>query len=206
MITFFITYFLLLIFGAIFCNGWHLITRGEIEILPNGEKKKVGAIFKWWALFWEHKTGKELIDYKGKELLKIFKTIQQAAKQNGYSGKFTYNTEHIEVDANIQKLIPFIENDSKYTVTYLTKEPRIVISREDDVYLFPEWIRSPTSACVTCYSSIYGSIIFWSFILLYKEDLFTIFTNEKFALFLTWILYCIALAFLNTFFYKRLHK
>lgn len=68
------------------------------------------------------------------------------------------------------------------------------------VYRFPEWIRHPLSECIICYSSIYGSIIFWTTWIFQRWY----FPAETLPLILVWVAYCISLAPINYFIHKQI--
>lgn len=214
MMDFFIIFFLLTIFGALVINGWFLASRGEIEIQPDGTEKKIGAIFKAWQIFWEQKYGvPELIQYKGKQLYDLKREIIQTAKQEGYAGTFLFMDEFILSTNDIKPYIPQIEYQIKdLKIHCYRNEPevihdkssascRLTLFKKEDVYLFPEWIRTMIASCITCHASVYGSLIFWTYILLFGR-----FVDTDIQLVATWMAYVLSLAFLNTFFYKQLNK
>lgn len=208
---FFGIFFLLTIFGALVINGWFLASRGDIEIQPDGTEKRDGALFKGWQIFWEQKKGTELIQYRGKQLYDLKREIIQTARNEGYTGTFLFFDEFILASKEIEKYIAPIEHQVRNLSIQLTKTFQIskeesmslqmTIYKKEEVYLFPEWIRSMMASCITCHASFYGSVIFWAYILLFGN-----FTTTNIQFVATWIAYILSLAFLNTFFYKQLNK
>lgn len=213
VINFFIVYFLLLAFGGIICTGWHSITRGFEKTLPDGSKKKVGKLFKGWYFFWFQKKEVLRIHYSGDALFAIFSKFRPY--YSGIYKPFISCVGH-EGCSNMSMLVDYTFLDaipllrSTFDINFIVKvgndkgEYIVFVYGEEPVYRFPEWLRDPLAGCVTCYASIYGSVIFWTFYALAKTsslgDVCQLWVEMMYSgtVFLVWVAYCISLAFVNT--------
>ncbi len=70
-------------------------------------------------------------------------------------------------------------------------------------YVFPEIIRTPLAECATCFSSIYGSIFYWSAVALIEQKLFNWSNIPWLAAIFFWGVFCFSLSVLNTALAKR---
>jgi hypothetical protein len=66
-------------------------------------------------------------------------------------------------------------------------------------FIIPEWISKPLILCVSCYSSFYGSLIFWGIVFMFKQDL-------SYLLFLQWVFVCVVCSFINGFLWSLYQK
>lgn len=196
MITFLITFLLLLISGSIFILGFYTITRGEIKINPNGDEIKEKEIFGGWQLFWESIVGYEKIFYSGKQLefkLKILEQLKPA-----YMGLISFSTkqekrslyfETIPTEAEIRD-IEFILNCHVFQ-----KENIVFLYDEEPIYRFSDWVRKITN-CYVCLSSV-GGTIYYFLMLHFYPNIFDLSVNPKASKFVFWVVYCVSLSFVN---------
>src|SRR5674476_1451330 len=77
MITFLITFLLMLLSGSIFTLGFFTITRGKIIILPNGNEVEEKEIFGAWEIFWDEIKLYKKNFYEGKQLEFKLKILEQ---------------------------------------------------------------------------------------------------------------------------------
>lgn len=211
-LLFFLHYFLHLLFGAFFIVGFFAITRGTEEIYPDGSKYRVGKIFKGWFFFWfRERKNKIRKYYRLEELKKLLIQIDNSSqlklvitKQgNNYidiSGRVPESWKsEIEIRFGVKMDEKLIEPDGNSTLHFYKEYPN---------YVYPWWIRDALAGCITCHSSWLGTICFWlPFLLTDKEQVWgTIygFTDHLVAgLVVTWIAYCISLAFVTTGLWKK---
>lgn len=198
-----IIYLLFLLASSFVIVAWFVVTRGELTEMVDGTFEKEGSILKEWEIFWYKK--KDLpkeTKYTGNHLFKVMKEVRSAAIQLGWSGNFDVQHDHLIVTNDIKTKIKFIEYLTEAKIRTEAESENLVrlfIYKIEDDYIFPERIRVPVAGCVTCYASIYGSIIFWGTQLIFKP-----FHYEGLKLVLVWIAFTFSLAVLNTFIYKQI--
>lgn len=69
--------------------------------------------------------------------------------------------------------------------------------KEYDLYVFPVWVRKPVVDCIKCMPSVWGTLIYWTTVLIAFP-----FDWKMFPL---WIAYCFSLSYVNTFLYSKAH-
>lgn len=195
MITFLITFLLLLLSGSIFILGFFTITRGKIIILPNGKEEKEKEIFGEWQLFWEDTKGYKKVFYEGKQLEFKLKILEQLKPL--YMGVISFSTVDKRslffkippTDAEIRD-IEFSLNCSIFKNSEV-----IFLYDEYPMYRFPEWVRKITN-CHICLSGWMGTLWYWTLNYFYP-NLFINSTNPSLCKAVFWIIYCISLSFIN---------
>lgn len=199
--SFFVPFFLHLLFGAFFICGFFSITRGAIELLPDGTKRKNGKIFKAWYFFWFREVGKNKLFYAGQQLENLLLQVQtsnvnkftvidkgESDKYIVISGSTTQDTiREMEMRFNIKLLTKRIVDD---TIIYFYKE--------EPAYFFPWYLRDMMAGCITCHSSWLGTLLFFS---LYQVMEFSQFSWP--LLIFAWISYCVSLAFVTTALWRK---
>lgn len=206
---FFSNYFLYLFFGAFFICGFFSITRGNIEILPDGTKKKQGKILKSWFLFWfQEKENPKLVHYTGSRLTFLLKQVNNVTGIKVMPTE--YHAESIVIPGRINtSWQDDVERalDIKIIVTAGAENDILCFAKEYTEFVFPWYIRDMMAGCITCHSSWLGSICFWVPYFLCKKyfvtSLFNFTDNLLLSLILTWIAYCISLAFITTGIWKK---
>lgn len=207
IIAFIVFWLLLLIVGGFFINGWYTITRGEYEEQVDGSRKKVGKIFKGWYFFWfKEKEDKKLTQYMGSHLIGMYQQIKgmlSAERMLQLYPGFIMTDETID---------PFISNiESRLSVKAVLVDDeiegrkRLFLYKESTDYVFPDWVRTVLAGCITCFSSIYGTIVFFTAHALMYNKLHAIYSwadNVYVAIFFVWISSLMIWAYLNTLFYK----
>lgn len=206
--SFLIVYLFLIVFGSLFVNGIHLITRGEWETLPNGKKVATGKIFKHWDLFWTKETGKKKLYYSGKELEKMMVAMNRdlSVKMN------MYGTARVLLMPAHKAEIPKLE--LIYGVHIVLEQDEnapfsAAIYKEEINYMFPEWVRDMMTDCITCMSTPFGNIAFWTFVWMcqntsFGHDMGTWQILNGWPLIFTWLSYWVILAYMNTWVYQKL--
>jgi hypothetical protein len=202
VLFYFSAFFMFLLFGAIVITGFYSVTRGSIKTMPDGTKKKEGQLLRDWYLFWyrEVKT-KKRYQYVGNELTKIVTTWQQSAYKFGIAD---YLSDRIVVSSHPdQKTLTMVAKSLNIVAEMERGRQGVEVKfyMEETQYVFPWWLRKMLAGCITCHSSWLGSIIFWTgyfFAANYGAAI-----NSNLLVFLTWISYCFALAFLSPYLYKK---
>lgn len=198
MINFLIAFLLMLISGSIFILGFYTITRGEIKVLPNGEKIEEKEIFGDWQLFWESIESYRKVYYEGKQLefkLKILEQLKPA-----YMEEVSFSTQekkslyfnNIPTDAQTR--------DIEFTLScnVYKNENIIFLYDEEPIYRFSEWVRKITN-CYVCLSSL-GGTFFYFMATYFYPNIFSLYIHPRTEKFVFWVIYCISLAFVNKFF------
>lgn len=198
-----IIYLLFIFASSLVIVGWFVTSRGELKEQIDGKFKKEGSLFKEWEIFWYKKKllPKKTL-YTGNHLFKVMKEVRSAAIQLGWNGHIDPQHDHLITTNDIKVKIKWIEYLTEAKIRFEQEDEslvRLFIYKVEDDYVFPEVIRMPVAGCVTCYASIYGSIIFWGVHLLWNK-----FQYEVFQLILVWIAYIFSVAVVNTFIYKKI--
>jgi hypothetical protein len=217
-IIYFLSFFIYLLFGAIIINGFFNITRGSIEIAPDGTKEKKGKILRDWYLFWfmEHE-GKLKVRYTGKRLEDLIHNYNVGAINKVPLGKFTNLYMEFSYPLGIAVVREF---ENRYNCKLIVRsinagsntsdvaQYALAIYQERPDYIFPWALRTSLASCITCHASWLGSIIFWLPIwLLPKEQLYYTFPFANHGtvwLVLTWVAYCISLACILNIVYNKM--
>jgi hypothetical protein len=208
LFNFFVTYLLFLLTSSILITSFFCITRGDIEVMPDGSKRRYGKILKGYYFFWFKEKDKAQIRYADDELAHL---VDQIKSQ--YSGSITLlgdifkekSITSFEVSKNFLESVPILRYQLQ--VQFKIEEQNngsLVVSAysEAPVYSFPEWLRTIMAGCVTCTPTVYGNITYWSAILFFKKSilysLFGCFENMHAAVIIVWLAYWVSLAWLNT--------
>lgn len=201
LIQFLITYFLFVGLGTLTVSGWFFITRGREEKLPDGSIQKKGKIFKGWYFYFTRIESVSRIFYSGAELEKLYCEYLSLFPKNDYGIIKSEGNEYLIIE---KKDADFSDLFIKFGKKFVKTESIIRFYEEKNNYRFPEWIRDPLAVCATCFSSIYGSIFYWSVITLSCDaKLFSWAANATAAVVFFWVFFCMSLAVLNTAIAKK---
>lgn len=199
ILDFFILYFLLIIIGSFFINGWYTITRGYYELQPNGSLKKKGNIFMDWSFFWERK-GTCVEDYEEKQVaqkMELLKSMRpDVAQRIKVSGGYLYISS---IDDS--EVIKQVVNCNLRWIGQTDGGFKYALFAELPQYRFPWWVRYPLSECVICMSSVYGSLFWWVFVWL-QVNAFNWTEREKISYSVFWVIFIITLSAVNKFVHK----
>ncbi len=200
MTQFFISYVLMLISGSLFMTGWFAITRGRIEYTVDGEAFKTGKLFNGWHFFWTG--GTEIsVELKGEQLKSIWFKIYKELPSLSLNETATALYFNVGDFVIVKEKIFHLEMMSGCKV--FQHSSFIVLSKKVKKYNFPELLRDPISECPTCMASVYGSIYYWSVVLL-NNKIFEWATYPVAAALVFWVFFCIGCAFINTILAKKL--
>jgi hypothetical protein len=188
--------------------GWYIVTRGYWYILPNGQFKKEGKIFKVWSLFWEQYREEKKIYYQHGELEKkynLLKKIKPAISSklfvhlNGVCLKMPQKfSENKITDTELSDMSDVLACEIEVS------DGEIYLYVNEPVYLFPSWIRYPLSECPPCMASVYGTAIYW-FVVTQEKSLFLWASKENLAKWVFWVMFCLILSCLNKFIDKKIN-
>lgn len=222
IILFFVFMGLLVIAGSTIIVGFFASSRGRIQVNVDGTKEKKGLILRGWYFFWHReKRNRKYVQYVGPWLQDISAFFQQATGLPltlGPSGPCQY-ANYLVVDQKFKGHIEMLERNHKVKINVKddrtkSNDPEadkntieIYVHKDEPDYFFPAWVRDMTSGCITCHSSIYGSLIFWvTHALMYESVLHEIYSGfeyERLAIFFAWISYVFILAHRNTVLWNR---
>lgn len=194
MLTFLITFTLMLLLGSIFILGFFTITRGKEVVLPNGNKEIEKEIFGDWQLFWEQVVKYKRVYYYDKQLEYKLKILEQL--------KPAY-MEEIKLDNSKKSLIPkevptpaqLRDIEWSLNTNVLWNEVAIFLYDEFPEYRFPEWVRKITN-CYVCLTGWMGTLCYWT-LNYFNPHLFDWSSNPLLCKIAFWVVYCISLAFIN---------
>lgn len=80
-INFFISYLLFLLVSSIVITSFFCITRGYVEVMPDGSKRRYGKVLRNYYFFWFRETGTRQIKYVDDELANLLDEIRQYYKE-----------------------------------------------------------------------------------------------------------------------------
>lgn len=187
MITFLISFLLLLFSGSIFILGFYTITRGRIAILPNGEEEPEKEIFGSWQLFWEYIERYKKVFYEGDQLALKLKILEQV--KPAYMGEVSFSTPDRKSLFFSNQLTDYQIRDIEWVLQckVFKNDEVIFLYDEYPVYRFSEWVRKITN-CHVCLSGWVGTLYYFSVLNFYP------FIEHKYFF---WVVYCISLSFVN---------
>lgn len=213
MINYFFHFFLLLIAGALVINGWFIVTRGQWKEEVDGTKTREGALVKGWWFFWfKEREERKRVWYAGSKLASVVDQINAQAKFKHLKldlevGDYLYASNNILIPYNADILKEAFDVGVTVLDNMKDGRVRIVLYSDEPNYVFPEWVRTMLAGCITCFSSLYGSAIFWTAYCYFGKDWFGGDPLSRCMLvLLTWIAYMLGLAYMNTYLYKKASK
>jgi hypothetical protein len=196
MITFFITFLLMLLSGSIFTLGFFTITRGKIITLPNGNEVEEKEILGSWEIFWMQIERYEKVFYYDKQLEFKLKVLEQL--KPAYMGLITFSNDKEKKSLFFDTMPNDSEiRDIEFSLNCNVFKHGAVIFLYDEipVYRFSEWVRKMTN-CHVCLAGWLGGLYYLLLIKLFPDAI--VFEHHSIlckTIFL--IIYCISLAFVN---------
>lgn len=71
-------------------------------------------------------------------------------------------------------------------------------------YVWPEWVRYPLSECLSCMSSVYGTLFYWGMVSLIGPHLMYLWAYHPLgAKIWGWVVFCICVSAMNPIIYKK---
>jgi len=220
MAQFILFYGMLLLLAAFICNGWYSITRGWWAVNPDGTKVWKGKVFNKFH-YWLQRHTVKTVAYSGEEWLKILFQLKS----------FFADKDIISISENYLLIRPMDEIKTtmffafaaskgvKVNVNIMpgdSKEKAMMIVAYQEVksYILPDLIRYPLGECLSCMSSLYGTLVWFCLmpIVFSAENIYStaatrIFTALNFpAHILLWVFFCIILSHLNEIVFNINHK
>ena len=213
LIHFFAAYFLFLLASSILITSFFCVTRGFTETLPDGTEMRYGKILKGYYFFWFKEKGTHKIYYTDDRLASLVHRIRDHFREpiTLPGDPFTAGTiDHFETAATIRETIPLLRStlEVQFEATPLA-DGRVAIKayEAEPVYVFPDWLRTVMAGCITCTPTIYGNIVYWTSVCLFRKTvmydaLFNNFNNPLTGIIFVWLAYWVSLAWLNTVLWK----
>lgn len=211
LICYLFRFALLLIAGGVVINGWFMVTRGNWREEVDGTRIKEGALLKGWWFFWhQERSSVKKTWYDGAPLERLVEEI-------GAYGVFRDNItltegvvqmrKYLLVEHNIRELRRAFGVETHVIAEHDVPWAFVKFYKEDTKYVFPEWMRTMMAGCITCFASLYGSIIFWVSYFFFGH-VWGFGTSVKGLLLLaaTWVAYMLSLAYVNTYLWKKANK
>ncbi len=202
---FVVTYLGLIIAASLFIVGWYSITRHTLRMHPDGTIWSHGYLFSWWSEYWEQVVGQKKVYYQGDALEEKYLMILRERPSLGFHiGRFP-EKKSLSISEGYQPSptdIEYLENTIAAGVEI--KDRGIVFLYElEPVYKFPEWVREPVSSCPVCMASVYGSLVWFTFTMLFPTILGAS-SHPEIARWGLWPLYCITVSAVNKWLVKKI--
>lgn len=209
--------FLLILLASLVTNGIYAATRGEYKTEEDGTICKNGKIFRFWYFYWMQFKGYRDVYFNDDNVRRLWYNMRQMVGheniqiQSAVTGDFLAikgNALHVLATiTNLQGVKFKLENtNTEWVAAYPYKQYKN--------YKFPWWIRDAMAGCITCFTSVYGTGIY--LLIMWRVSRETL-CNTLWRAFpcdtmsdlvingiITWFLYWMALAFVNTVLWKRL--
>jgi hypothetical protein len=205
---FFLIIACLLLFGSMIMNGWFTVTRGSYELQVDGTKLKLGKICNWWYFYWyKEKMLPDCIYYANRPLLNLYNSLKKDWPEAELI--LSMKAGIIKVQLPFLDVIPQVErkyklNVSKKDIGDCMYELSFYVT--ETAYVFPRWLRHMLAGCITCFASLYGTIIFMTFHVVLnhtlENDIYAWASNPTIAFICTYLGCLLCWAFLNTALYK----
>lgn len=203
MIHFLITFILLILLGSFLIVQFYHLSRHYIIVEPDGSETIGGFVLKFWSRFWERKVGVRSVVYSGDSLEYKFNELNR--RLNPIGRKFVLNPGKKSMSLRPGETITPDEKDKIKKITpcelYVNGSNYFLLI-EEDLYYFKEWVRKPISACPVCMSSVFGSIIWFTFLYL-SPNLFSWSAHPVKCIFLFYIVFLLLLSGVNSIIYKK---
>lgn len=213
--AFILVYAVMVLMGSCAATGWFMITRGHWDTEPDGTLKARGKVFKHWYLFWNRKKEKPRVtQYKWGPLKSLIDIIEPDLKRHIRPQKEDAKIYVSFIALNIPgysllttDAIRELEAMHKIQIKHFGSVSYHIFAVEED-YIFPEWVRDPLANCATCFASVYGSLIYWTFTVLVCgwfsfEPLFSWSAYPAGSAIFFWLMYMFSQAVLNTALAKK---
>jgi hypothetical protein len=201
LLEFFLAFLILTVISSGAIVGWYQSTRGRWYITPGGKWKTTGMIFRYWSLFFEQYQKTKWVKYEAAGLKEKFDLLFKT--HTGVALK-------LNLTDGVLKKTPFEMTSTDLAVIEQAllcradwEGDELVLTVEEPVYLFPEWIEKPLSSCPTCMSGPYGTTI-WLVFLKLERNAFAWTDYALMAKISGFVLFLLALSCLNTFISKQL--
>lgn len=199
VVTFTLYFLLLAVVGALIISGWYIVTRGRMEVMPDGSLERRGMLLRGWSLYWNRIIGYEKKYYAEQPLFDLIFDFKQDLTAKYYYGSscLTYKQSFlphgvlqtlkkrgIKVESN-----DAVYDDSNYEFYFYKLVP---------TYYFPIWIRKPLANCPVCFAGIYGVSFYIMMVCQIGEHyLFAWCEANWFMEGLFGVFYCLSVATLN---------
>lgn len=214
--------FIITVLSALLLNGWYAITRGRLEVRPDGSRERKGKLFMGWHFFWTQETGKKKVYFTGVQMYQLYSRLRGLVKPENVhllvfeqkNGIAEANHVYVSKGCVTEEVqIDFLNNlDVRMNIENHTETSDcITFYKEFPVYRFSEKLQDVLSECIYCFASIYGLLIFGTFHLLtigsgFYELVYGWMSASWIGIILTFIVYAISLSYMNGYVYKKLNR
>lgn len=206
MLTFFLIYVVLIFLSAMFANGFYNITRGQWNIKPDGSKEWTGKIFSFWSKFLQQHTIKReyYIDKEWYKVLQVFIMYIDDQIIEIHPNGVVLKKMGVNEKAKFESFL--VHNSLSFTSKGFGDSGQLYqFYKEVKVYKIPMWVSAPLGECITCLSSVIGTLcwIFWYQVIAQVQ---AVYPTEITGVFLTipfiiktglWVFFCFSLAWVN---------
>ncbi len=204
IMQFLLTFLILTVISSAAIVGWFQVTRGEWTITPDGKWKKTGMIFKYWSLFFEQYRKTKTVYYFGDGLQEKFEFLKKVHPKI-VTGRLQYDQSRIWAHSGnviTPAELELIRDALQCTVAVGLKG-ELILSKQEPIYDFPEWIQKPLSSCPACMASPYGTAIWLAFLKL-QRDAFVWTDFPLLSKICFYIIFLLTLACANSFIAQKL--
>lgn len=218
---YFLHYFMLLLASAIAICGWFAATRGFTEKMPDGTIRKYGKAFKGWYFFWfKEKKQSKTYTYKGDSLYMLLCDMAKTFPVLGWDDKkiigfyrsCAASDISFGIPAGLNHIIPIIERTLNIKLVMLSRALEVnnySACKQEIAYEHPWWLRDMMAGCITCFPTVYGNLIFWTYYWFSSKELLDKIygwsnVNPMYLVFGTCIVFWLSLAWLCTVLWKKM--
>lgn len=205
MLYFLLSFLLLIVIGSLSTCGWFIVTRGEWRLTPDGKYKKIGMIFKEWSLFWEQYRKTKTVYYKGEGLQEKFDLLKKVHPKI-VSGRLQYDNSRIWAHSGnaITPAELSLIKDALLCDVAIGPNDELILSTQEPIYDWPEWVQKPMSSCPTCFSGPYGTAI-WLVFLKLQHGSFAWTDYPVFAKIAFGMIFLLTLSTINTYISRKMN-
>jgi hypothetical protein len=213
---------LFLLLAAVAINGFFNVIQGKEETKPDGTIVRTGQLLRTWYFFWMEKDPRrDQRWYYTDDRLSLFvdsirsivgMSVEVSLPQEAgtetiqfflASPEIKLYRARIERDKNVRMMI---DEPQEINGTMMCK---VAVYQLEEGYTMPKWVRKIMAQCVMCFSSVWGSLIFWCMFAFLGPDgrcqIYGWVAPGEYELFIfcNWVVFIISLVWVNIYLHKK---
>jgi len=211
MVHIILFYVISLILGALFINGLFESTQGSTETIGKLKIHRGMILYPLRRLL--EKSKMKYYEYEYKDYENFIKTVRQDYPQFfdilnlfevSYTGVDVSNVLGTSTNDDLLKLINIFEKKYNIEIEIIERKKELRITKKYTVDIVPNWIGKPILLCYKCYSSIYGSILFWLFYTIWWETGYLP-LEKGYTVYIMWVMYVFSLIPISMYVHKKIN-